>query len=68
MKKLLIVAAIMFVSGCDRVSQQKSTFLDGYAVRRIEGIKYVIVDDTNGSSIFVLYDTDGKPKICNQGL
>ena len=66
MKKLLIVISVaLALTGCERISQQSNTMLDGYAVRCIEGIKYVIVDDTNGAAITVLLKADGLPKECD---
>ena len=63
-KLIIVLVTILFITGCDRMSQQGSTILDGYAVRCIEGTKYIIVDDNNGAAISVLYNTEGKPVGC----
>jgi hypothetical protein len=64
MKLIIATAALLLLAGCGKFSDIVSTSVDGYAIRCIDGTRYVTMTSNTGLAITPHVDTDGKPKGC----
>ena len=63
MKKMIVAGLILIsLTGCEKMRSNVTTFVDGYAIRCIDGTQYVLLTSANGNAITPHVGTDGKPK------
>lgn len=62
--KLTIMIAAVLLAGCGKFNDAMDTSVDGYAMRCIDGTKYILMTSDRGLAITPHLGTDGKPKEC----
>ncbi len=64
MTRVLFVVACLTLAGCGKVKDTFSTGTDGYAMRCIEGTRYILLSSEHGMAITPHVGTNGLPKSC----
>ena len=62
--KLTILIAAVLLAGCGKFNAAMHTSMDGYAIRCIDGTKYILMTSESGLAITPHLGADGKPKEC----
>lgn len=64
MRALIIAAAVLALTGCQRFKDSVASSFDGYVVICVEGTKYIKVDSDRAVALTQMLDFNGKPKAC----
>lgn len=66
MKRLALLAVVAALTGCGKFHDMVTTGMDGFTIRCIEGVRYVLLSSDRGLAIYPLVDTEGKPRGCGK--
>ena len=63
-RALLLIAIACALTGCQKFSDAFDTQVIGYAIRCIDGTRYVLMSSDRGMAITPLLGSTGLPKTC----
>ncbi len=63
-RALLLIAIACALTGCQKLSNNIDTSLNGHVVRCIDGTRYILMSSGRGLAITPLLGGNGLPKTC----